>query len=32
VLIATDDEVMIFSPNGEEALLKKKLSLKELVK
>jgi ATP-binding cassette, subfamily B, bacterial len=31
-LIATDDEVMIFSPNGEEALLKKKLSLKEISK
>ncbi|MDQ1316521.1 MAG: ATP-binding cassette, subfamily bacterial, partial [Candidatus Poribacteria bacterium] len=31
-LIATDDEVMIFSPNGEEALLKKKLSFKEISK
>ncbi len=31
-LVATDDEVMIFSPNDEEAFLRKKLSLKEISK
>jgi len=29
-LVVTDDEVMVFSPNGEETLLQKKLSLKEI--
>lgn len=29
-LLATDNDVMVFSPNGDEALLRKKLALKDL--